>query len=227
MEVQVGTVGDPVLAGKLISGGWYQNDRLRTVGMAVLRAARFTCSACGFPSRPSKQVPHGWMVPVNPEHPAMLALEKTKGRCLCPFCASCQAINWAVRPVQGGSRSEHSPGRLIYLPEMSQEQVNRVAHCVVAISSARSGANQSAEESAARDIDAAFLAKHADLQRAVPVFHEDMDYEFANALALLPAEFYELREEVIGGVRWWPHYKYWAEQGYFWSRATFEPLRRI
>lgn len=225
MALQVGTVGNATLSGKLISGGWYQNKQLRGVGMAILKAAGYTCKACGFRTRPSRVVPHGWMLPVNLDHPAMLATER--GICLCPFCASSQAINWAVKPLQGGSKSEHAPGRLIYLPDMTQEQLNRLAHCIVATSSSRAGANQSAEESAARDIDAAILSKHADLQRAIPVFHEDMDYEFANALALLPTEFYTLREDVIGGVRWWPHYKFWAEQGYYWSKATFEPLRRV
>ena len=225
MALQVGTVSDPILFGKLVSGGWTENPTLYAVGMSVLKKSRFTCKFCGFATRQSRKVPHGWMLPVDLKHPAFIARDAEKSICICPFCAASQAINWAVKPIATGRKSEPAPGRLIYLPTMSQEALNRLALTVVSISSARTGAHHSEQESAARDIDATFLALNQELHSAVPVFHEGMDYEFANALALLPEELYSMREEVIGGVRWWPHYKHWVDQGFYWSQATFKPLQ--
>lgn len=224
-EIRLGTAMDANTAGKLILGGWESHPKLSKAGMAILKRHRFTCRGCGFYSRPSMQVPHGWMLPIDFEHPAMLALDVKKGTCLCPLCASSMAINWSVATTRVSGKEMPAPGMLIMLPHMSQSQLNRLALHVISIHASRKVSTQTSLEIAATNVDNTMRSLNAELQASLPIYRGEQDAEFARALAMLPDEFYSRREEIIGPVRWWPSMRFWREQGAYWMQSTFKDLQ--
>lgn len=221
-EAHLGTVLDPMLFGKLVTGAWYTNAKLKEQGMKILSRSKFTCESCGFASRSSKQVPHGHMVPVDRCHPALLVLDR-KGECLCPMCASALGVNWAVAGVVQAEKVIESPGILIAQPVLSQVEINRIALHVISVLASRTASDSSPLSSAARDIDAAMTALNQELG-AIP-FYRGKDSDFARALALLPERYYEQREQIIGQLRWWPNVRFWREQGAYWMQATYKAVQ--
>lgn len=222
-EVNLGTVFDPLLFGKLITGGWYTHAKLKEPGMKVLSKGNFTCNSCGFVSRSSKQVPHGYMVPINRKHPALLAVE-ANGECLCPMCAASLGVNWSVNGVVQGDKVVVAPGIFIAESVMSQVEINRIALHVISVLASRTASDSSAISSAARDIDAAMTALNQELGVAIP-FYRGKDSDFARALSLLPENLYEQREKIIGQLRWWPNVRFWREQGIYWMQATYKGVQ--
>lgn len=220
-NLRLGTVLNAPLAGKVISGLWLSNEKLRAPGLEVLSRSSFTCEYCGFISSPTQDVPHGWMLPVNTKNPGLLVVNATDGVCVCPFCASALAVNWSVSPKDIGSKSLPAPGMLINMPHMTQEEVNRMALHVVSVLACRKVNKQSSIEIAAINIDNAFVSLNTDLAGTLPIYRYGEDAAFSRALALLPNEFYQFRDEIIGPIRWWPAVNYWREQGLFWMKATY------
>ncbi|MDH4602460.1 hypothetical protein [Pseudomonas syringae] len=225
-NLNLGTVLNASVAGKLISGLWLSNAKLRTPGLEVLTRSDFTCKFCGFISKPTDNVPHAWMLPVNPSNPGLLVLRQDDGICLCPFCASSMAINWSVAPKDLGTKQLPAPGMLINMPHMTQEQVNRVALHVVSVLACRKVNKQSSVEIAAINIDNAFVSLNTDLAGTLPIYRYGEDAGFARALALLPEEFYQFRDEIIGPIRWWPSVNHWREQGLYWMESTYADIHK-
>ncbi|MCF6783421.1 hypothetical protein [Stutzerimonas stutzeri] len=220
-EVRVGTVSDALLFGKLMTWGWYSNPKLREPGMRILSRSQFKCESCGFKSLPSRQVQHGYMVPVDRGHPGLIALTSA-GECLCPLCASALGLNWSVVGLMQSDKSVQAPGLLIHQPVLSQVEINRIALHVISASSSQGSI--SAIASAARDIDASMTALNQELGTFIR-FYRGRDSDFARALALIPVELYEQRQEILGHLRWWPNVKFWSKQGAYWMQATYAALQ--
>lgn len=219
----IGTVDNPDLAGKIICGKWYSDTRLQLGGMKILEDSKFTCSKCGFASRASRKVPHGYMIPVDLEHAGLAALESARGVCLCPLCASALAINWSVAE----QRTDNAeilpvPGYLIWLPEMDQHKISIVASYVLV------GVNHLDVDHDLADtlnyVNGAYLGRKAHLASNIPLYKDDRDSDFALALSLLPTEYYEYRSEVLKGVRYWPNANFWREQSKYWMHGTYRPI---
>lgn len=220
-EVHVGTVSDALLFGKLMAGGWFVHPKLSEAGMRILSQSNWTCGSCGFKSRASKQVPHGYMVPVNRKHPGLLAT--TQGECFCPLCAAALGLNWSVIGLVQSDKMVMAPGMLIAQPRLSQVEINRIALHVISVLAGNSSASTPVA-SAARDIDAAMTALNQELGTSIP-FYRGKDSDFARALALVPVELYEQRQTIIGQLRWWPNVRFWREQGAYWMQATYTALQ--
>ncbi|NWD58423.1 hypothetical protein HX878_27290 [Pseudomonas veronii] len=219
----IGTVDNPQLAGKIIQGLWYDNKQLKDVGMDVLRAAGFACKYCGFVSRASTKVPHGYMVPVDVSHSGLAALRFDGAICICPFCASALSINWSVTEHKG-NHAEVLPvaGNLIWLPDVTQAKISLVASYVsVGISSMDVGHDHA---KALLEIDLAFRIRKPFLASNIPLYKNDSDSDFARALSLLPNEYYEFRDEVLKGVRFWPNSAFWKKQSHYWLVSTYKPI---
>lgn len=217
----IGVASRQHVAAKIIKGQWLQHANLRQVGLDALKRHRFTCVQCGFQSRPSRQVPHGWMVPLSLDDPGLVS--GRKAQCMCPFCASSHAINWSVVTtiVRG---VEQTPGYLIHCPWLSQGELSLLgAYCASLKAHARVG-KSNAIEAAARGVDAALTALREEVALNVPV-HRGSDSDFARALSLLAPEHYGKRAELIGSLKFWPNLDYWAEQGGYWFKAAVEPLQ--
>lgn len=217
----IGTVENPDLAGKIIAGLWYENEKLKDPGMSVIKNARFTCKLCGFSSRGSKAVPHGYMVPVNRRHPGLAAASEKGAECLCPICAASLAINWAVVERKG----EHAvvdaaSGSLIWLPEMQQSKISLIATYVLVGVNTLDVTHPHA--TTLSNAELSFRARSAYLSSNIPLYKDDCDSDFAKALALLPTEFYGYRDQVLGGIRYWPNSEYWSRQSKYWYKATYE-----
>jgi len=223
-EVAVGTVFNPALFGKLMAWGWFDNPKLKEQGLLILSRDKHTCQSCGFQSRPSKQVPHGFMLPVDQKNPALVAMDARVGKCLCPMCASVLGINWSVVGTMLGGQIVETPGMLIIQPAMSQVEINRLALHTVSIMASSATSATSPLASAARDIDAAMTALNQDVGASIP-FYRGKDSDFARALALLAEPYYQQRDEIIGHLRWWPNMRYWRQQGLYWMQATYKHLQ--
>lgn len=221
-EVCIGTVLDPVIFGKLMAGGWLDNEKAKVAGMQILRKNKFTCSSCGFVSRSSVQVPHGYMIPVDYAHPGLLAAHGD-GDCLCSICAASIGINWSVTIEGQGDSSAGVPGMLIAQSRLTQVQINRLALQVISLLASQPTPQLSKLQSAARDIDAAMTALNHELGGSIP-FYRGNDSDFARALSLIPQEYYEQREDILGSLRFWPNVRYWKEQGVYWMKSTFEDM---
>ena len=219
-DLNVGIAENPELAGKVISGQWYTNPKLQASGMSVLKRHSFTCVACGFVTRPSRQVPHAHMIPVDPDSGRFVSLDG-KGVCLCPLCASTTAINWSVVSRSLSGKEMPAPGMLIYCPYLSQVELNRIALHSVSIAASRKVGAGSLLDSAIRDLDASMVGLNHELGANLPIYR-GKDSEFARALAMLTQPLYEQRAELLGNVRWWPTLNFWAEQGLYWSKATYD-----
>lgn len=223
VEFEIGTVDQPDLFGRYLLG-WHTNETLLADGLEVLERHQFTCKACGFQSRPSKQVRHGFMVPVDARNKAMIS-RNGRGDCLCPFCASVVGINWSVVKTKVGNRERPSPGMLIHCPHLSQAELNRLAlHVTSLITSRKIGASPSTLESAARDVDAAMVSLNHELGAELPIYRAN-DADFARALAMLSVPLYEKRSSLIKHVRWWPTVSFWEVQGVYWNKAYFDPIK--
>ncbi|MBA1280225.1 hypothetical protein [Stutzerimonas stutzeri] len=222
-EVLVGTVHDALLFGKLMTGGWFTHPKLRDPGMSILRRARFTCESCGFVSRPSKEIPHGYMLPVDRNHAGQLALS-TRGECLCSLCASSLGLNWSVTGIAQAEGLIQVPGILIAQSALSQVEINRIALHVISVLASKTTSDNSPIASAARDIDAAMTALNDELGANIP-FYRGKDSDFARALALIPDNLYEQRQIIIGQLRWWPNVRFWRQQGAYWMQATYKGLQ--
>jgi hypothetical protein len=217
----IGTVENPDLAGKIISGLWFENEKLKDPGLAVIQRARFTCKLCGFSSRGSKVVPHGYMVPVNRSHPGLAAVSEKGAECLCPICAASLAINWAVvERTADHAVVEASSGSLIWLPEMPQSKISLISTYILV------GVNTLDVThplvTTLSNSEMSFRSRSAYLSSNIQLYKDDCDSDFAKALALLPTEFYGYREEVLGGIRYWPNSEFWAKQSNYWYKATYE-----
>jgi hypothetical protein len=219
----IGTVDNPELAGKVISGLWHDNERLKPVGMKVLSRAKFKCTYCGFVSRTSKKIPHGFMVPVDLKHSGFAARTVEGALCLCPFCAAAKAVNWSA-VEHHAQHGEILPvaGSLIWLPEMSQAKINLLA-TYIAVSQNCMEVTHPLYESL-HQADLAFRGRKAHLASNIPLYKEDSDSDFARALALLPSEFMDSRDKVLKGVRFWPNVASWAQQARYWSQATYRKI---
>jgi hypothetical protein len=218
----IGTVDNPDLAGKVIRGIWFAREDLRKVGMEVLTSANFTCKYCGFISRTSAKVPHGYMVPVDIKHSGLAVLNSNTGICLCPFCASALAINWAVAE----HKAEHGQilpvaGNLIWLPELEQAKISLVAtYTVVGVNDLDVGHDFA---KTLKETDLSFRIRKPFLANNIPLYKNDKDSDFARALSLLPAEHYQFRDEVLKGVRFWPNASFWKAQSHYWFHSTYKP----
>lgn len=219
----IGTVDNPELAGKVISGLWHDSERLRPVGMKVLIRAKFKCTYCGFVSRTSRKIPHGFMVPVDLKHSGFAARTVEGSLCLCPFCAAAKAVNWSA-VEHHAQHGEILPvaGSLIWLPDMSQAKLNLLA-TYIAVSQNCMEVTHPLFESL-HQADLAFRARKAHLASNIPLYKEDSDSDFARALALLPNEFMASRDEVLKGVRFWPNVSSWAPQARYWAQATYRQI---
>lgn len=75
--------------------------------MQVLIASDFTCSCCGFRSRPSKQVLTGYMLP----------LPVSDGfKVFCALCAGAKMLNVTYQ--------DNELGKLIYAPKLTQKNIS-------------------------------------------------------------------------------------------------------
>lgn len=223
-DLKLGTVLDASLAGKVISGLWTTSEKLSVPGFKILNTSRFTCSACGFKTKPTSSAPHGWMVPIDSAHPALLALDDRTGVCLCPLCASAMAINWSVVSKAVKGKSASIPGMLIYMPTMTQREINLIALHLISIHASRKVSSQTSLETAAINVNNIFIAQNAELAGKLPIYRHGEDDAFARALAMLPREHYHLRDEIIGSLRWWPAMDYWRRQGNHWMETTYGSL---
>jgi hypothetical protein len=219
----IGTVDNPSLAGKIIQGLWFGNERLKSVGMQILLSAGFKCSSCGFVSRPSKTVPHAYMVPVDPSHPGLAAQSLKAGKCLCPLCASARAINWSV--VE--HRTDHAEvlpiaGSLIWLPEIEQSKISLISTFTMSGINHLDMSHDLAET--VKHADGAFRGRKTYLANNIPLYKEDRDSDFARALSLLDSEYYEFRAEVLKGVRFWPNSSFWKVQTHYWLKGVYETM---
>lgn len=224
IDLIVSTVAEPDLAGKLILGNWFTNDKLKRVGIDILNRHKFTCMGCSVKSRPSKQVPHGHMIPVNLEHGGLLALNEN-GICICPMCASTLAINWSVSSVSLNGLAPSPPGLLIYFPWATQAELNRLAMHALSVSASRKVGSSTTLESAVRDLDAAMVSMTHELGISLPIYR-GKDGEFARSLSMLNAEFHDQRSELLSNVRWWPMLNYWSEIGKYFYKATYSSVHQ-
>ncbi|MDZ5605228.1 hypothetical protein SJI00_20865 [Pseudomonas sp. RP23018S] len=208
---------------KIICGLWHEHDRLKPIGMKVLTKANFKCSQCGFVSRSSKRIPHGFMVPVDLNHPGFAASSIDRAICLCPFCAAAKAINWSAveHPAHHGEILPVA-GSLIWLPEMPQAKLNLIA-TYIAISQNCMDVTHPLFESL-HQADLSFRGRKAHLASNIPLYKEDCDSDFARALALLPNELMASRDKVLKGVRFWPNVVYWGPQARYWAQATYKAI---
>lgn len=76
-----------------------------------------------------------------------------------------------------------------------------------------------------KSIDAAFAGLKEEIGANVPIYRGSAS-DFARTLSMLPEQFYEQRNELIGHLRWWPNSEYWLEQGEYWRASTFEALHK-
>lgn len=221
----IGTVDNPDLAGKVIQGHWCNNEKLQKVGMKILQSSGFKCRSCGFVSRTSKKVPHGFMVPVDVNHPGLAALELKGAQCLCPLCASALAVNWSVveHPAMHGEILPVA-GCLIWLPEIEQSKLSLIASYIAVSSNCLDVTHPLADTLNHADIS--FRGRKAHLASNIPLYKDDSDSDFSRALALLPNEFHSSRDEVMGGVRFWPNTNFWVSQARYWYQATYRPLEK-
>lgn len=224
MALQIGVAADPKQAGHVISGAWLQKPELKRAGLQVLQARRYTCRACGFQAKPTKELPHGMMIPVDLKHPGFLVCRPEAGLCLCPMCACALAINWSVTGRIVGGRELAAPGMLIFCPHLSQEQISRLALHTVAICGAAKVAQQTSLDAMAVSVDCAMAALNKDLQAYLPIYRDGQGSEFARALSLLSEEYYQHRGEILGPVRWWPNVSYWASAGEHWMETTYRHI---
>lgn len=190
--------------------------------MVVLRSANFTCKYCGFVSRPSQKIPHGYMVPVDLAQSGLAATRAKGSICLCPICASALSINWSVAE----RKADHGQilpvaGNLIWLPEMSQETISLVAAMTLVGINDLDVGHELAKTF--KDTDLSFRIRKAFLANNIPLYKNDKDSDFARALSLLPVEHYVYREEVLRGVRFWPNASFWKKQSRYWFHSTFKP----
>ncbi len=225
LDLDIGTVKNAELAGRLILGGWASNDKLAALGHKVLKRDQYRCRGCGFQSRASKQVPSGYMVPVWVDHPGLLPLDVDRSVCLCPVCASSLSINWSVDPRGEKGKAPRAPGMLIYCPWLSQAQVSLLGLHAISINASRKIGQSSALDAAARDFDASVQGLNHSLGATLPIYR-GKDSEFARALAMLPEPLYEQRAQLIKHVRFWPALAYWETQGAYWMQASFAPVHR-
>lgn len=219
----IGTVENPGLAGKIIQGKWFDNEKLSETGMRIIKGARFTCRRCGFRSRPSKKIPHGYMVPIDVRHPGLAALEVEHGECVCPICASAMAINWSV-VHQHQQHGEVTPaaGELIWLPEVDQRKISLTAS--FAITMLCQSDSTARLYGTAFDTDTAFRARKAHMAANLSLYKNDQDADFAKALSWLPREYYQHRESILEGVRFWPSASSWKSQTAYWYAGIYKPL---
>ncbi|EKY4114584.1 TPA: hypothetical protein ACGW3M_001204 [Pseudomonas aeruginosa] len=223
-EFQLSTVDNPDLYGRYVLN-WHRNEKLFVDGLKVLERHRFTCKFCGFKSRPSRQVPHGYMVPIDWRNNSNISVNG-EGECVCPFCASVLGINWSVEKQKLGGKEMPSPGVLMFCPHLTQIEVNRIAlHVASLISSRRVGSTPSTLESAARDVDAIMVSLNQELGAELPIYKAN-DGDFARALSMLAVPLYEQRKHLLSHVRWWPTVSFWQEQGVYWNKAFYEPLSK-
>lgn len=221
----IGTVDNPELAGKIIQGIWSTNDKLHKVGMKILNNAGFKCHSCGFISRASNKVPHGYMCPIDVTHSGLAALSTKGGICLCPLCASALAINWSVveHPAPHGEILPVA-GSLIWLPEIEQSKLSLISTYIAVSSNCLDVTHPLADTLNHADIS--FRGRKAHLASNIPLYKEDCDSDFARALALLPSEFHVSRDEILSGVRFWPNSNFWVKQAQYWVQATYRPLEK-
>ena len=221
----IGTVDNPDLAGKVIQGFWYANEKLQKLGMQVLEKYNFKCCSCGFVSRTSKKIPHGYMAPIDRSHPGLAALKPKEAQCMCPLCASALAINWSVveHPAVNGEIVPLA-GSLIWLPEIEQSKLSLMASYIAVGTHCLDVTHPLAETLNHADIS--FRGRKAHLASNIPLYKEDYDSDFARALALLPNEFYSSRDEIMSGVRFWPNSSFWVNQAKYWFQATYLPLEK-
>jgi hypothetical protein len=220
--MRVGTVQSSSTFAKLIESAWYEHPKLRDIGMAVLARDNYSCISCGFRSRPSKQVPHGWMIPALLSHPGLLPTDQNQSQCFCPFCLSAAAVNWSVEAKIVGGRETIAPGILISLAELSQKQVNHLAFTVVStMSSMKIGGKRSVTEAVAISVNDAMKSRQTTLESDLPIYRTGQDGLFARALAMLPDDLYSGRDQVMEMVRWWPNVEFWEEQGAYWRAASY------
>lgn len=219
----VGTVGQPQIAERVILGQWLKNDTLRPIGLQVLKRHNFTCSNCGFASRPSKQIPHGWMIPAGLRHPGLVPSPDAK--CLCPMCVAPLALNWSVISKKKKGQELQAPGMLIYCPWIMQRDLNVLASYSVAVKANCRVGRSSAIEAVVRSLDAAISALNEEVGSNTPIYR-GKDSDFARSLALLPSEYYRDRSELIGALRWWPNLDYWEQQGLYWYQASTQALHK-
>jgi hypothetical protein len=219
--LKLGTVLDPAMAGKLVSGLWTKSAALSIPGYEILKRSDFRCEECGFMSKPSEDVPHGWMVPVDHSHSGMVALNIESGKCLCPLCASVLALNWSVVPKDVKGDSGISPGMLIHMPHMSQVEINRLGLHLISVHASRKLSSMTPFETTAINVNNVFISLNSDLAGRLPIYRHGEDAAFVRALALLPREHYEYREQIIGELRWWPSMDFWRKQGIHWMKNVY------
>ncbi len=221
LDLLLGTVADPILAGKVISGAWAENERLAKTGLDILKRHKFTCVGCGFKSRASKQYPSAHMVPVNLNHAGLLPVSVNDGVCLCPYCASSIAINWSTEQTRRDEEGNSSPGMLIYCAWIEQSKLNLLANHCCAYTAFADPRSSKMTGAAVRDIDSTMVSLNQELGARLPIYRGN-DAEFSRALSMLPVEFYAKRVEVISHVRWWPNLSYWKGAGEYFYKAVYE-----
>ena len=227
LNLVLGTVGLQDAAGKLLQGAWLNRDELRLPGLALIKKSRYVCSYCGYQSRGSDAVPHGYMTPIDPSRANWFFTESSvSGHVACPFCASCQCLNWSVKGMTTGIGQKEQtvvPGILISFPWLTQRQINWIALHSLSINSRKSNSSNGPIYAIARDVDAVMVALNHELVANLPIYR-GKDSEFVRALSLLPNKYYKYREKIIGDVRWWPNLAFWQKEGLYFQAATYRGL---
>lgn len=218
----IGVVRNESLAGKIIQGGWERSEALRGVGYSVIESHKYKCSSCGTQSVKSAKHRSGMMIPVDTSHSGLAATKASGATCLCPLCASALAINWSVVKHVGSNDELMSAGFLIYLPFQSQSDVSRLAVFTLAC---LQKPNSHPFFSVATDIDAVMGGLAEEVSRKIPIYNGS-NADFAKALALVPDEYYEQREQIIGSLRWWPNMAYWADFGKYIHKTSFSVFEK-
>lgn len=176
---------------------WHANEmdtRYASIRQQILERDDFTCAYCDFRSPKYQHVHH-----LNDDH----AINKPENLATaCPLCHQCFHL---------GLAGVHNSGVMIYLPELTQAQLNNLVRtCFVAI------ANKGENEEAARAI-------YASLENRSFIIEETFGpgtsnpSAFGQAFVEMPQERYESREKRLPGLRLLPKQQAFAAEIAYWQ----------
>lgn len=185
----------------------------------ILMRDKHTCQACGFVSYQDKQAPGGFLEVhhIDDDHHNNTSNNLVT---LCPFCHQVFTL---------GRRGDSFGGRLIWLPEMSQETLNILCHAMYAVMYIHNDEeiklSSEQEESTAKIYDLHSALSDLCTQRLHAVYGDIQYFEsietLYSALSGLTMKEYERRNLFMGGVRILPDYAHFQEHIAFWAKNVW------
>ena len=185
----------------------------------ILMRDKHTCQACGFVSYQDKGAPGGFLEVhhIDDDHHNNAANNLIT---LCPFCHQVFTL---------GRRGDRFGGRLIWLPEISQEHLNILCHAMFAImymhndEDIKLSPEQSEMTAKVYDLHSSLTdlctqrlhAVYSDIQ-----FFENIETLYV-ALSGLTDKEYARRHLFLGGVRILPDFVHFEEHVAFWTRNVW------